>query len=193
MSTVQSCTRPRHTFFFQQLENPARTSRNQTLPMLWQNTVLVYLCTVAINQSRNRLPTRPIKPGLLPGLLPARSFCLLTLSLSEARPGRIGGQSSVTDIYHTIPYHNYRLLRSSLFRQCANTTAHGLQQVADRDNNGAAHDAALHACASLVCVCVCPDYVCHAFTSAQSPNDNACTTAHSFGGLQLSFVPPVAD
>ena len=30
---------------------------------------------------------------------------LVTLSLSEAGPGRFGRQVSVTDIYHTIPYH----------------------------------------------------------------------------------------
>ena len=29
----------------------------------------------------------------------------MTLSLSEAGPGRFGRQVSVTDIYHTIPYH----------------------------------------------------------------------------------------
>ena len=38
--------------------------------------------------------------------MPARSVCLVTLSLSEAGPGRFGGQVSVTGIYHTIPYHN---------------------------------------------------------------------------------------
>ena len=37
--------------------------------------------------------------------MPARSVCLVTLSLSEAGPGRFGRQVSVTDIYHTIPYH----------------------------------------------------------------------------------------
>ena len=37
--------------------------------------------------------------------MPARSDCLVTLSLSEAGPGRFGCQVSVTDIYHTIPYH----------------------------------------------------------------------------------------
>ena len=37
--------------------------------------------------------------------MPARSVYLVTLSLSEAGPGRFGGQVSVTDIYHTIPYH----------------------------------------------------------------------------------------
>ena len=37
--------------------------------------------------------------------MPARSVCLVTLSLSEAGPGRFGGQVSVTDIYHTIPHH----------------------------------------------------------------------------------------
>ena len=36
--------------------------------------------------------------------MPARSVCLVTLSLSEAGPGRFGRQASVTDIYHTIPY-----------------------------------------------------------------------------------------
>ena len=35
--------------------------------------------------------------------MPARSVCLVTRSLSEAGPGRFGGQVSVTDIYHTIP------------------------------------------------------------------------------------------
>ena len=37
--------------------------------------------------------------------MPARSVCLVTLSLSEAGPGRFGRQVFVTDIYHTIPYH----------------------------------------------------------------------------------------
>ena len=46
--------------------------------------------------------------------MPARSVCLVTLSLSEAGPGRLGGQASVTDICHatgapsqtsTIPCH----------------------------------------------------------------------------------------
>ena len=37
--------------------------------------------------------------------MPARSVCLVALSLSEAGPGRFGGQVSVIDIYHTIPYH----------------------------------------------------------------------------------------
>ena len=42
--------------------------------------------------------------------MPARSVCLVTLSLSEAGPGRFGRQVSVTDIYHTIPYHTRGLL-----------------------------------------------------------------------------------
>ena len=37
--------------------------------------------------------------------MPARSVCLVTLSLSEAGPGRFGRQASVTDIYHTMPHH----------------------------------------------------------------------------------------
>ena len=32
--------------------------------------------------------------------MPTRSVCLVTLSLSEAGPGRFGGQASVTDICH---------------------------------------------------------------------------------------------
>ena len=38
--------------------------------------------------------------------MPARSVCLVTLSLSEAGPGRFGRQPSLTDFCHTIPYHN---------------------------------------------------------------------------------------
>ena len=34
--------------------------------------------------------------------MPARSVCLVALSLSEAGPGRFGRQVSVIDIYHTI-------------------------------------------------------------------------------------------
>ena len=34
--------------------------------------------------------------------MPARTAFLVTLSLSEAGPGRLGGQISVTDIYHTM-------------------------------------------------------------------------------------------
>ena len=41
--------------------------------------------------------------------MPARSVCLVALSLSEAGPGRLGGQVSVTDIYHT--NHNGACLR----------------------------------------------------------------------------------
>ena len=36
--------------------------------------------------------------------MPARSVRLVTLSLSEAGPGRFGRQASVTDIYHAMPY-----------------------------------------------------------------------------------------
>ena len=36
------------------------------------------------------------------------------MSLSEAGPGRFGRQVSVTDIYHTIPYH--ATTRCSLFK-----------------------------------------------------------------------------
>ena len=45
--------------------------------------------------------------------MPARSAFLVTLSLSEAGPGRLGGQISVTDIYHTIPYHTIPYCRVS--------------------------------------------------------------------------------
>ena len=37
--------------------------------------------------------------------MPARGVCLVTLSLSKAGPRRFGRQVSVTDIYHTMPYH----------------------------------------------------------------------------------------
>ena len=38
--------------------------------------------------------------------MPARSVCLVTLSPSEAGPGRFGRQASVADIYHTtMPCH----------------------------------------------------------------------------------------
>ena len=40
--------------------------------------------------------------------MPARSVCLVALSLSEAGPGRFGRQVSVIDIYHTIPYREVR-------------------------------------------------------------------------------------
>ena len=36
--------------------------------------------------------------------MPARSVCLVTLSLSEAGTGRFGRQSSLTDIYRTMEY-----------------------------------------------------------------------------------------
>ena len=35
--------------------------------------------------------------------MPARSVYLVTVSLSEAEPGRFGGQVSITDIYHAMP------------------------------------------------------------------------------------------
>ena len=38
-------------------------------------------------------------------LIPARGVCLLTLSLSEAGPGRVGRQLSFTD--STMPYLPY--------------------------------------------------------------------------------------
>ena len=42
--------------------------------------------------------------------MPARSVCLVTLSLSEAGPGRFGRQVSVTDIYHTMPCYTCTIL-----------------------------------------------------------------------------------
>ena len=38
--------------------------------------------------------------------MPARNVCLVALSLSEAGPGRFGGQASVMDIYHAMPCHS---------------------------------------------------------------------------------------
>ena len=46
--------------------------------------------------------------------MPARSVCLVTLSLSDAGPGRFGRQVSVTDIYHAMPYHTMVGLFSSV-------------------------------------------------------------------------------
>ena len=45
--------------------------------------------------------------------MPARSVCLVTLSLSEAGPGRFGGQVSVTirHLYVDI-YHHYHAMPS---------------------------------------------------------------------------------
>ena len=48
--------------------------------------------------------------------MPARSVCLVTLSLSEAGPGRFGRQVSVTDIHHTIPYHIKTTSRCGIYR-----------------------------------------------------------------------------
>ena len=52
--------------------------------------------------------------------MPARSVCLVTLSLSEAGPRRFGRQVSVTDIYHTIPAakHLCCCLLSAVWAQC---------------------------------------------------------------------------
>ena len=49
--------------------------------------------------------------------MPARSVCLVTLSLSVAGPGRFGGQSSFADIYHTIPYTEASLF-DEMVRYC---------------------------------------------------------------------------
>ena len=54
--------------------------------------------------------------------MPARSVCLVTLSLSEAGPGRLGGQVSVTDIYHTIP--PYRCTTHQKGTRCDKRTFH---------------------------------------------------------------------
>ena len=40
--------------------------------------------------------------GFLGARMPARSVCLVTLSLSEAGPERFGRQTSVADVYHEI-------------------------------------------------------------------------------------------
>ena len=50
--------------------------------------------------------------------MPARSVCLVTLSLSEAGPGRFGRQVSVTDIYHTIPYHTMTEKTIYSYKEC---------------------------------------------------------------------------
>ena len=61
--------------------------------------------------------------------MPARSVCLVALSLSEAGPGRFGGQVSVirrhlpyhtipchTIPYHTIPYHTIPRFINGIYR-----------------------------------------------------------------------------
>ena len=50
--------------------------------------------------------------------MPARSVCLVALSLSEAGPGRFGRQVSVIDIYHTILYHTYAMRGCALLENC---------------------------------------------------------------------------
>ena len=47
--------------------------------------------------------------------MPARSVCLVILSLSEAGPGRFGRQLSFTDIYHAMPYRAKVLLLHRTF------------------------------------------------------------------------------
>ena len=59
--------------------------------------------------------------------MPARSVCLVTLSLSEAGPGRFGRQVSLTDLYHTIPYHT---ITSPLFSQAHSATVNLLRKGA---------------------------------------------------------------
>ena len=47
--------------------------------------------------------------------MPARSVCLVTLSLSEAGPGRFGRQVSVTDLpCHAMPVHLYLRVRTTV-------------------------------------------------------------------------------
>ena len=69
--------------------------------MIGQRLQMIYIGEIDQNNSINPGGTiiREIKKTV------ARSVCLVTLSLSEAGPGRFGRQVSVTDIYHTIPYH----------------------------------------------------------------------------------------
>ena len=68
--------------------------------------------------------------------MPARSVCLVTLSLSEAGPGRFGGQVSVTDIvsniYHTIPYHTipYSIVAACNFTELHDDDHHHTNQRA---------------------------------------------------------------
>ena len=65
-----------------------------------------------INLQAYAMPSVPVPPITLTwgfsgggARMPARSVCPVTLSLSEAGPGRFGGQASVTDIYHAMPCH----------------------------------------------------------------------------------------
>ena len=57
--------------------------------------------------------------------MPARSVCLVALSLSEAGPGRFGRQASAIDIYHTMPWHGMALrsVQLSSVHGCATVDA----------------------------------------------------------------------
>ena len=57
--------------------------------------------------------------------MPARSVCLVTLSLSEAGPGRFGRQVSVTDIYHTIPYHAHAIPYHTMRKLLSSSSSRG--------------------------------------------------------------------
>ena len=63
--------------------------------------------------------------------MPARSVCLVTLSLSEAGPGRFGRQVSVTDIYHTIPYHTSTSTRPLPYHTIPYRTIPCVESVSD--------------------------------------------------------------
>ena len=71
--------------------------------------------------------------------MPARSVCLVTLSLSEAGPGRFGGQVSVTDIYYTMPY------------MPEHPAAHGLRSVQFSSATGAPTQTSTISCHTIPC------------------------------------------
>ena len=54
--------------------------------------------------------------------MPARSVFLVTLSLSEAGPGRFGRQQTSIDIYHTIAAPAHRSVEGVLFAYFSHNT-----------------------------------------------------------------------
>ena len=91
------------------------TSKTDAVPLATKKAaeVLQGLKTIYNRPKKKRILDRPsgmmqvvrcVTEGFSGGgaRMPARSVCLVTLSLSEAGPGRFGRQVSVTDIYHTI-------------------------------------------------------------------------------------------
>ena len=77
-----------------------------------QQWVTFYRVPCAARDNREEKMNAFVSQGFSGGgaRMPARSVCLVTLSLSEAGPGRFGCQVSVTDVH--LPYHTIPSLRA---------------------------------------------------------------------------------